>query len=72
MAFENFNDFMTMCYMAPIGEIRCHGSYVWDAYRFGFFIVVAGIVAPIVRNKKIKQTIRRNVRRENAQNESKT
>jgi heme exporter protein CcmD len=71
MAFENFNDFMTMCYIAPIGDIRCHGSYVWAAYGLGFVIVVGNIVEPIMRNRKIKQTIRRNVRRENTQNESK-
>lgn len=72
MAFENFNDFMTMCYMAPIGEIRCHGSYVWVAYGLALVIVVANIIAPIMRNKQIKQTIRRKVRREKTQNESKT
>ncbi len=72
MAYENFNDFMTMCYMAPIGDIRCHGSYVWAAYGLTLVIVVANIVAPIMRNKQIKQTIRRKVRREKTQNESKT
>ena len=72
MAFENFNDFMTMCYMAPIGDMRCHGAYVWSAYGLALVIVVANIVAPIMRNKQIKQTIRRKVRREKMQNESKT
>ena len=64
MAFENFNDFMTMCYVAPIGDIRCHGSYVWVAYGLATVIVVANIMLPIIRNKQLKQTIRRNVRRD--------
>ena len=67
MAFENFNDFMTMCYVAPIGDIRCHGSYVWVAYGLAAVIVVANIVAPIIRNKQVKQIIRRKVRRDNVQ-----
>ena len=71
MAFDNFNDFMTMCYTAPIGAIRCHGSYVWVAYGIVLVIIVANIAAPIIRNKKIKQNIRRKVSREKMQNEPK-
>lgn len=71
MAFENFNDFMTMCYMAPIGDIRCHGAYVWAAYGIAFAIIVANIAAPIVRYKNVKHTLRRKLRREKIQNESK-
>ena len=72
MVFENFNDFMTMCYMAPIGVMRYHGPYVWSAYGLALVIVVANIIVPIMRNKQIKQTNRRKVRREKTQNESKT
>ena len=67
MAFENFNDFMTMCYVAPIGDIRCHGSYVWVAYGLAAVIVAANIIVPIIRKKQLKQTIQRKIKRENIQ-----
>ncbi len=71
MAFENFNDFVTMCYVAPIGDIRCHGPYVWTAYGLAFAIIAANIAAPIMRYNQVKQTLRRKLRREKIQNESK-
>jgi len=67
VAFENFNDFITMCYMAPIGEIRCHGSYVLVSYGLALLVIGANIAAPIIRNKQVKQTIRRKVKREQMQ-----
>lgn len=66
MAFESLNDLFSMCYTAPIGDIRCHGGYVWTAYGIATLILVANIVAPLLRRRQVKQTIRRKLKREQA------
>jgi len=71
MAFDSLNDFFTMCYVAPIGDIRCHGAYVWSAYGLTALVIAWNITTPILRNRQIKQAIRRKLRREKIQNESK-
>lgn len=64
MAFESLSDFMTMCYVAPIGDTRCHGSYVWAAYGIGFAVLIGNIVAVVKRRRQVVRQIRRKIRRE--------
>lgn len=64
MAFESLSDFMSMCYVAPIGDTRCHGSYVWSAYGIGLLIVAGNLVAVIKRRRQVVDQIRRRIRRE--------
>ncbi|MCG8316202.1 MAG: heme exporter protein CcmD [Pseudomonadales bacterium] len=66
MAFENLNDFISMCYVAPIGDTRCHGGYVWSAYAVAFTVVLLNIVGMVRQRRKIIQQIRRKARREQA------
>ena len=64
MAFESLSDFMSMCYVAPIGATRCHGSFVWAAYGIAL-LVIAGNIAVVVRKRRQAiQQIRRRIRRE--------
>ncbi len=64
MAFESLSDFMSMCYVAPIGDTRCHGPYVWSAYGIGLLIVAGNLVAVIKRRRQVVDQIRRRIRRE--------
>ena len=64
MAFESLSDFMTMCYVAPIGDIRCHGAYVWTAYGIAVTIIVGNLVAVVRRRTQVVEQIRRRIRRE--------
>lgn len=64
MAFESLSDFMTMCYVAPIGDIRCHGAYVWSAYGIGLLVIAGNLVAVVKRRRQVVDQIRRRIRRE--------
>lgn len=64
MAFESLSDLMTMCYVAPIGDIRCHGPYVWTSYGIAVLIVVGNLVAVVRRRRQVVDQIRRRIRRE--------
>lgn len=64
MAFESLNDFMTMCYVTPMGFDRCHGGFVWSAYGLATLVVVGNLLAVIRQRKKVIQQIRRKMRRE--------
>ena len=66
MAFENLNDFISMCYVAPIGDTRCHGGFVWSAYAIALTVVVLNVVGVIRQRRKVITQIRRKVRREQA------
>lgn len=66
MAFESLNDFMTMCYVTPMGFDRCHGPFVWSAYAIALTVVLGNIFAVIQRRKKVVDQIRRKLRREQA------
>ena len=58
MAFETFADFMAM------GK---HGPYVWSAYGITLLVVVANILAPIIRRKGLLQEIKRKAKWEQAE-----
>ena len=58
MAFETFADFMAM------GK---HGPYVWSAYGITLLVVVANILAPIIRRKGLVGEIKRKAKREQAE-----
>ncbi|HAG92981.1 MAG: heme exporter protein CcmD [Pseudomonadales bacterium] len=58
MAFETFADFMAM------GK---HGPYVWSAYGITLLVVVANILAPIIRRKGLVEEIKRKAKREQAE-----
>lgn len=58
MAFESFADFIAM------GK---HGPYVWSAYGITLVVVVANIVAPILRRKGVIEDIKRKAKREQAE-----
>ena len=64
MAFESLSDFMTMCYVAPIGDTRCHGSYVWTAYGIALLVVAGNIIAVVRQRHRAINQIRRRIRRE--------
>lgn len=66
VAFESLSELFSMCYTAPIGDIRCHGGYVWSAYGIAALIFLANMVAPVLRRKQVTQTIRRKLKREQA------
>ena len=44
-----------------------HGPYVWSAYGITFVVVMANIVAPLVRRKGLVEDIKRKARREQAE-----
>lgn len=67
MAFESLNDFITMCYVAPIGDTRCHGNYVWAAYGITAIVVIGNLVAVIKQKRNAVQQIRRKLKREQSQ-----
>ncbi|AUM14395.1 heme exporter protein CcmD [Ketobacter alkanivorans] len=58
MAFESFADFIAM------GK---HGPYVWSAYGITLVVVLANIVAPLIRRKGLVDDIKRKARREQAE-----
>ena len=58
MAFETFADFMAM------GK---HAPYVWSAYGITLLVVVANILAPIIRRKGLVEEIKRKAKREQAE-----
>jgi len=58
MAFETFADFIAM------GK---HGPYVWSAYGITLMVVVANILAPVVRRKGLVDEIKRKAKREQAE-----
>ena len=58
MAFETFADFMAM------GK---HGPYVWSAYGITLLVVVANILAPIIRRKGLVEEIKRKAKQEQAE-----
>ncbi|TNC83890.1 MAG: heme exporter protein CcmD [Alcanivorax sp.] len=58
MAFETFADFMAM------GK---HGPYVWSAYGITLLVVVANILAPVIRRKGLVEEIKRKAKREQAE-----
>jgi len=58
MAFESFADFIAM------GK---HGPYVWSAYGITLVVVLANIVAPLMRRKGLVDDIKRKARREQAE-----
>lgn len=58
MAFESFADFIAM------GK---HGPYVWSAYGITLVVVLANIVAPLIRRKGLVGDIKRKARREQAE-----
>ncbi|MDX1693556.1 MAG: heme exporter protein CcmD [Ketobacteraceae bacterium] len=64
MAFESLSDFMSMCYVAPIGDTRCHGGYVWTAYGIGLLVIAGNIAAVVARRRQTVNQIRRRIRRE--------
>jgi heme exporter protein CcmD len=64
MAFESLSDFMSMCYVAPIGATRCHGSFVWTAYGIALLVIAGNIVAVVRKRRQAIQQIRRRMRRE--------
>ncbi len=66
MAFESFADLVNMCYVAPIGDTRCHGGYVWSAYGIALIILAGNLVAPLRRARQVKRNIKRKLRREEA------
>lgn len=72
MAFESLNDLVNMCYTAPIGDVRCHGAYVWSAYGIGLVVLVANLVTPLWRARQLKTSLRRRYRREQLSHESET
>lgn len=55
MEFETFADFIAM------GK---HGPYVWSAYGITLVVIVANILAPIVRRKGLVEEIKRKAKRE--------
>ena len=57
-AFETFADFMAM------GK---HGPYVWSAYGITLLVVVANILAPVIRRKGLVEEIIRKAKREQAE-----
>ena len=66
MAFESLNDFLTMCYVTPMGFDRCHGGFVWTAYGIAAVVVLGNLFAVINQRKKVVNQIRRKIRREQA------
>lgn len=66
MAFESLTDFMTMCYVAPIGDTRCHGAYVWSAYGIAALVIIGNLVAIARQRRNIISQIQRKIRREQA------
>ena len=58
MEFETFADFIAM------GK---HGPYVWSAYGIALVVLVANIIAPIVRRKGLVEEIKRKAKREQAE-----
>ncbi len=58
MEFETFADFIAM------GK---HGPYVWSAYGITLVVVLANIVAPIMRRKGLLEEIKRKAKREQAE-----
>lgn len=58
MAFETFADFIAM------GK---HGPYVWSAYGITLVVVVANILAPVLRRKGLVDEIKRKAKREQAE-----
>lgn len=58
MAFETFADFIAM------GK---HGPYVWSAYGIALVVVVANILAPVLRRKGLVDEIKRKAKREQAE-----
>lgn len=55
MEFETFADFIAM------GK---HGPYVWSAYGITLVVVLANIVAPLLRRKGLVEAIKRRAKRE--------
>ena len=55
MEFETFADFIAM------GK---HGPYVWSAYGITLVVVIANILAPIMRRKGLVEEIKRKAKRE--------
>lgn len=55
MEFETFADFIAM------GK---HGPYVWSAYGITLVVIIANIVAPILRRKGLVEEIKRKAKRE--------
>lgn len=55
MAFETFTDFIAM------GK---HGPFVWSAYAISVIIIVANILAPILRKRALVNEIKRKIKRE--------
>ncbi|WP_299593528.1 heme exporter protein CcmD [uncultured Microbulbifer sp.] len=55
--FENFASFLTM---------NGHGPYVWAAYGVAVMVLVALVVAPLLRQKKLRKEFSRQLRQEEA------
>ncbi|MBA57435.1 MAG: heme exporter protein CcmD [Pseudomonadales bacterium] len=55
MEFETFADFIAM------GK---HGPYVWSAYGITLVVVIANILAPVIRRKGLVEEIKRKAKRE--------
>lgn len=64
MGFESLQDFMSMCYVAPMGVTRCHGGFVWAAYGIAAVVLIANVVAVIRRRRRLVKQIQRQVRRD--------
>jgi heme exporter protein CcmD len=67
---ELFDQWWSMCYVAPIGDVRCHGAYVWSAYGLSVCLLVANLVYPLLRGRKVRRSLRRLFKREESVRES--
>ena len=54
LQFSSLSDFLAM------GK---HGFYVWSAYGITLVIVLANVLAPILKRKELMSDIRRNEKR---------
>ena len=64
MAFESLSDFFSMCYVAPIGDVRCHGAYVWVAYGLAVVVVAGNLIAVVKQKQNVINQVKRRIRRE--------